>query len=72
MSPVSVIKGKVFPCFERSGFVHSMFYDMEVVYNGFLVRVQYTSASSIVVAPRGEKFCGKMVFRVACHFNDKG
>ena len=36
------------------------------------VRVQYTSASSLVVAPRGEKFGGNMVVRVARHFADKG
>ena len=39
---------------------------------GFLVRVQYASALSLVVAPCREKFGGKMVIRVACHFSDKG
>ena len=64
MSPVFVIKGKVHPCFERSGFVHSRYDESKVVNDGFLVLVQYTFASSLVVAPRGEKFGGKMVVRV--------
>ena len=40
--------------------------------NGFIVCVQYTSASYIVVVPCGEKFCGKMDIIVACHFDNKG
>ena len=40
--------------------------------DGFIVCVQYTSASSLMVAPRNEKFGGKIFFRVACHFSDKG
>ena len=64
MSPVSVIEGKVRPCFERSSFSHSLYDEAEVVNDGFLVRVQYTSASSLVVATCGEKFSGKMVVRV--------
>ena len=38
------------PYFERSGFVHSRYDNAEVVNNGFLVRVQYTSMSSLVIA----------------------
>ena len=54
MLPVSIMEGKVRPCFESSGFVHSRYYEAEVVANDvFIVRVQYTSASSFVVAPRG-------------------
>ena len=71
MSPVYVIDGKVLPCFERYGFVHSWYYEAEVVNNGFIVRVQYNSTSSLVVAPCGEKFGGNMVVRVACHFSNK-
>ena len=59
------------PCFEHSGFVHSRDDKVEVVKNAFLVCVQYTSASSLVVAPCGEKFGGMMVFRVVCHFSNK-
>ena len=43
MSPVSVIDGKVRPCFERSGFVHSWYNKSEVANDGFLVRVQYVN-----------------------------
>ena len=72
MPPVSVIEGKVRPCFERSTFVHSWYDEAEVVNYRFLVRVQYTPASSLVVALCGENFGGKMVIRVACHFSNKG
>ena len=68
MLPVFVIKGKVRPCFERSGFVHFCYDEAEVVNNGFLVRVQYTYASSLVVAPCGDNFYGKIVVRFACQF----
>ena len=71
MPPVFVIKIKLCLCLERSGFVHSKYDEAEVVNYGFLVRVQYTSMSSLVVAPRGEKFGGKMVIIVACHFANK-
>ena len=57
--------------FERSGFVHSKYDKAEVVNNGFLVRDHYTSASSLLVAPCGEKFGGKMVVRAACHFANR-
>ena len=40
--------------------------------DGFLVRVKYTSASSLVVAPCSEEFGGNMVVRFACHFVNKG
>ena len=60
------------PCLERSGFVHSGYDEAEVVSDGFLFRLQYTYASFLVVAPRGEKFGGNMVIRVACYFADKG
>ena len=59
------------PCFERSSFVHYRYYEAEVVNNGFLVPVQYTSAVSILVAPRGENFGGKMVVRVVYHFSNE-
>ena len=68
MSPVSVIDGKTRPYFECSGLVHSWYDDTEVVNNGFFVRVQYISTSSLVVEPCSEKFGGEMVVRVACHF----
>ena len=54
MFRVSAIKGKVRPCFERSGFFHSRYDKAEVVNDRFLVHVQHTSASSLVVAPRSE------------------
>ena len=50
MLPVSVIEVKVRPYFERSVFVHSRYDEAEVVNDIFLVRVNYTSASSLVVA----------------------
>ena len=56
------------PCFEPSGFVHSRYTEADVVNDVFIVCMQYTSTSSLVVVPRGEKFGGKMVVRVACHF----
>ena len=71
MLPVSIIDGKVRPCFECSGFVHSWYYEAEVVNNGFFVRIQYTSTSSLVVAPFSEKFGGKMVVIIACHFTNE-
>ena len=37
----------------------------------FFVHVQYTSTSPPVVAPCSEKFGGKMVVRVACHFTNE-
>ena len=55
MSPVSAIEGKVRPFFECSGFVHCRYDKSEVVNDGFLVCVQYTSTSSLVVAPHCEK-----------------
>ena len=69
---VSVIKGKVHPCFECSGFVHSWYDEAEVVNDGFLVCLQYASAPSLVVATCGEKFGGKMVVIVLFHFANKG
>ena len=72
MTPVSVIEGKELPGFERSIFSHSGCDQLEVVNDDFFVRVKYTSTSSLVVAPRSEKFGGKMVVRVACHFSNKG
>ena len=70
MLPVSVIKGKVRSCFSRSGFSHCRYEEAEVVNYGHPVRVQCTSASSLVVAQHSENFGGKMVARVACHFSD--
>ena len=72
MLPVSVIDGKMRLCFERSSFVHSWYDESEVVNDVFFVRVQYTSTYSLVVALCIDKFGGKMVVRVACHFSDKG
>ena len=69
---VSAIEGNVLPFVERSVFVHSGYNEAEVVNDGFLVFLKHTSALYVVVAPHGENFCGKMVVRVACHFNDKG
>ena len=63
MSSVSVIDGKVRPCFERSGFSHSWYDESEVENDGFLVRVQYTSTLSLVVEPCSEKFGGNMVVK---------
>ena len=39
--------------------------------NGFLVPVQYTCALSLVIAPHGEKFGGRMVVIFVGHFSDK-
>ena len=64
---VSVIEGKVCPCFELSGFFHSSHVEAEVVNDEFLVCVQYTSASSLVIVPSNWKFGGKMVVRVDSH-----
>ena len=69
---VSVIEGKVRLCFERSNFPHYWYDEAEVANNRFLVRVQYTYASSLVVVPCGEKFGGKMFVRAACHVVNKG
>ena len=71
MLPVSVIDVKMRPCFERSDFVHSWYDESEVLNNVFFVCVQYTSTSSLVVAPFSENFGGKMVIRVACHFSNE-
>ena len=60
------------PYFECSGFVHYRFDQTEVVNDGFFVHVQYTSTLSLLVAPFSEKFYGKMVVRVVCHFSYKG
>ena len=53
-------------------FYHSRYDEVEVLNDGFLVYVKYTSAFSLVVAPRGEKFGGKMFARVAYQFVNKG
>ena len=52
--PVFFINGKLYPCLERSYFVHTRYDKSEVVEDGLLVCVQYTSALSLVV-----KICGK-------------
>ena len=70
MLPVSIIDGKVRPYFERSSFVHSWYDESEFVNDGFLVRVQYTSTSSLVIAPCGDKFGGKMVVIFTWHFSN--
>ena len=57
--------------FECSGFIQSKYDESEVVIYVFFVRVQYTSTSSLAFAPYSEKFGGKMVFRVACHFSNE-
>ena len=72
MSPVSVIKLKLRPCFDISGFVHSRYDEAEVVNDGFIVHVKYTFASSLFVAPCGDKFDGEMVVRFACQFANSG
>ena len=71
MTPVFFIKGKVRPCLEQSIFVHSRYDKAEVVKNGFLVREQYASTSSLVVTPHGKKFGGEMVVRIASQFFDE-
>ena len=40
--------------------------------DGLLVRVQYASASSLVVTPCGKKFGGKTAVIIPCHFSDEG
>ena len=60
------------PFLDHSGFVHSRYDKAEVFNDRFLASVQCTPALFLVVAPRGEKFGGKMVVRIACHFSDKG
>ena len=40
--------------------------------DGFLIHVQYTSTFYLLVVPCGEKFGGRVVVRVACHFSNKG
>ena len=72
MLPVSVIESKVRPYFERSSFVHYRYDESEVVNGGYIVCVQYTFASSLVIAPHGDKFGGKMVVRVVFQFANKG
>ena len=72
MPSVFFIKGKVRPCLERSVFVHSRYDKAEVVKNGFLVREQYASTSSLVVTPHGKKFDRKIVTIIAYQFDDKG
>ena len=57
---------------ERSVFFHSRYDEAEVVNDGFLVRVQYTSASSLVITPHGKKFGGKMFIIILCHFDNEG
>ena len=53
-------------------FFYSWYDHSEVVNDDFFVRVQYTSTFSLVVETCSEKFGGKMVVRVACHFSNKG
>ena len=72
MLPLSIIGGKVCPCFDCSVFVHYCYDEVEFVNDVFVVRVKYTSTLSLVVAPCGEKFGGKMVVRVECQFSNKG
>ena len=60
------------PFIEHYGFVHSRYDEAEVVNDELFVGVKYTSESSLVVAPRGEKCFGKMVIIFACNFADKG
>ena len=71
MTPVFFIKVKVGPCLERSFFFYYKYDNAEVVHNVFLIRVQYTSASSLVVTPLG-KFGRNMVVRIPCKFADEG
>ena len=54
--------------FLSAPFFHSWYDETKVVDNGFFVCVQYTSTFSLVVAPCSEKFGGRMVVRIACHF----
>ena len=48
-----------------------MYEEDEVVNDGIIVIVKYTSAPYFVVEIRGDKFGGNMVIRVACQFSDK-
>ena len=56
MPTVFFIEGKVRQCLERSSFSRSRYDKVKVVDDEFLVCMQYTVASSLVVAPQGEKF----------------
>ena len=71
MTPVFSIEGKVCPCLDRSGFVYCRYDEAEVFHNVFIVGMQYASASSLLVTPRGKKFCGKNVIIIVCHFSDE-
>ena len=51
---------------------HSRHDEEEAMNYVFLVCVKYTSALSLVVAPRSDKFGGNMVVIIACYFSNKG
>ena len=72
MLPVFFIKGKVRPCLEHFVFLHSSYDETKVVNYRILVSVKYSSAYSVVVTPRCEKFGGNMFVICACQFSDKG
>ena len=72
MTPVFVIKEKVCPCLECCRFVQSRYDEADVVDGGLLVYVYCIPAPSLVVTPRGKKFGGNMVVRIACHFSNEG
>ena len=71
MLPVLVIEGKVRPCLGHSIFFQSRYDKAEFVNDGCLVHMQYTSALSLVITPRGKKFGGKIIIVIACHLVDK-
>ena len=72
MPPVFVTDEKFFPCLERSGFTHSSYDEADVANNGFIVRVQYTPALSLVVTPHENSLGGKMVIIITCRFSNEG
>ena len=61
--PVFVIEGKVRPFLEFSGCVYFRYDKADSVYDGLLVRVQYTFVSTHV-----NSFDRKLVVRIAYHF----
>ena len=72
MTPIFVIKVKMHQCLKRAVIIHCKYDKAQVVDDGLLVHVQYDSAAYIVVTPRGNKFGGKIVVKLACHFSDEG
>ena len=53
------------PYVERSSFAQPKYDGAEVLYNGLIVRVQYTSLSYLVVTQYGKNISGKLIVRIA-------